>query len=507
MARAGEGRAGQWLGCREMRRPLSSLDRRSLALFALTLGVFLVTLNVTVVVVALPSLQADLHIRTDEAAWVIDAYNLVGASLLLSAGLPRRSLRPQAAARASATRSSRSARSRASLAPSGGSLIAFRVLMAVGGTALTPTSLSIVANLYPEPRERARAIGLWGISSGIGTGLGPIVGGSLTDWLGWRSVFGANAIVGRDRTGDRAARRAALAQRDPAPHRRRRPGARDRLPGAADVRADRGAALRLGSPRIVAVAALAVALFVAFIVVELRVDEPLIDLGFFRDRQFAGAIFLGAGDVLHLRRVHLLQRALPAGRARLLGARRGVPQPAGGRARASRGPISGYLVGTRGPRGVLVGGMLVLAAGVGSLALLAEDAAIGWLLASYLVVGFGYAVLSAPVSTVAVSSMPRDQAGVAAGLASAARNVGIVLGIAVLGAIVNGRVPVVLTPASGVSDAALTAFRDAYVDALHIAYAVAAAVVVVGAAVAALTMRPTPPGTSAEPAHSETIGV
>jgi fucose permease len=129
---------------------------------------------------------------------------------------------------------------------------------------------------------------------------------------------------------------------------------------------------------------------------------------------------------------------------------------------------------------------------------MAVDAPIGWLLASYLVIGFGYAVLSAPVSTVAVSSMPRDQAGVAAGIASSARNVGIVLGIAVLGAIVNGRVPVMLTPASGVSDAAFSAFRLAYVDALHIAYVVAAAVVLVAAAVAALTMRPTPPGASAE---------
>ena len=68
--------------------------------------------------------------------------------------------------------------------------------MAVGGTALTPTSLSIVANLYPQPRERARAIGLWGISSGLGTGLGPIVGGALTEAFGWRSVFVVNAIAG-----------------------------------------------------------------------------------------------------------------------------------------------------------------------------------------------------------------------------------------------------------------------------------------------------------------------
>ena len=110
------------------------------------------------------------------------------------------------------------------------------------------------------------------------------------------------------------------------------------------------------------------------------------------------------------------------------------------------GPLSGYLVGTRGPRGVLVGGMLALGAGVGSWRCCAENAALGWLLAAYLVVGVGYAVLSAPVSTVAVASMPRDQAGVAAGVASSARNIGIVLGIAVLGAIVNGRVPVVLSP-------------------------------------------------------------
>ena len=161
------------------------------------------------------------------------------------------------------------------------------------------------------------------------------------------------------------------------------------------------------------------------------------------------------------------------------------------------GPLSGYLVGTRGPRGVLVGGMLVLGAGVGSLALLAEDAALGWLLAAYLVVGAGYGVLSAPVSTVAVASMPRDQAGVAAGLASSGRNVGVVFGIAVLGVIVNGRVPAMLAPGDGVSDAALSAFRNLYVDALHAAYVVAAAVAVVGAVVAALTMRPTPPGASA----------
>ena len=170
-------------------------EHRSLALFALTLGVFLVTLNVTVVIVALPSLQSDLGIGTDEAAWVIDAYNLVGASLLLSAGFLADRFGRKRMLCTGYTLFAVGAFACA-LAPGGTWLIAFRVLQAVGGTALTPTSLSIVANLYPDPRERARAIGLWGISSGIGTGLGPIVGGALSEWLGWRSVFVANAIAG-----------------------------------------------------------------------------------------------------------------------------------------------------------------------------------------------------------------------------------------------------------------------------------------------------------------------
>jgi predicted MFS family arabinose efflux permease len=255
-----------------------------------------------------------------------------------------------------------------------------------------------------------------------------------------------------------------------------------------------------GSLHILTVCALAVAMFVAFIVVELRVDEPLVDLGFFRDRQFSGAVFLAAatfftyGGFIYFNALYLQDvRGYSAFAAGFLSLPAAVPALIGG-------PLSGYLVGTRGPRGVLVGGMLVLAAGAGSLALLAEGAPIGWLLLAYLVVGFGYAVLSAPVSTVAVSSMPRDQAGVAAGIASAARNVGIVLGIAVLGAIIYGRVPVMLTPASGASDTAFATFRHAYVDALHSAYLVAAGVVLVAAVVAALTMRPTPPGASAEAA-------
>jgi EmrB/QacA subfamily drug resistance transporter len=477
-----------------------SPEHRSIALFALTLGVFLVTLNVTVVVVALPSLQNDLNIRTDEAAWVIDAYNLVGASLLLSAGFfadrfgRKRMLCTGYALFALGALA-------CSLAPNAGSLIAFRVLQAVGGTALTPTSLSIVANLYPDPRERARAIGIWGISAGLGTGLGPVVGGGLTDWLGWRSVFAANAIAGVIalvivmRVVPRS--RSAVARRIDVAGQVLVSGFLATLTYALIE----GPRYGFGSARIASACAIAAVLFVAFVVVEVRVEEPLIDLGFFRDRQFAGAVFLGAamfftfGGFIYFNALFLQDvRGYSALAAGLLTLPAAAPALIGG-------PLSGYLVGTRGPRGVLVAGMLALGVGVGSLALIAENAALGWLIGAYLVVGIGYAVLNAPVNTVAVSSMPRDQAGVAAGVVSSARNIGIVLGIAVLGAIVNGRVPVVLSPGDGVSTAALSAFRHTYVDALHIAYVVAAAVVITGAVVAALTMRPTPPGGSIAPSH------
>ncbi len=479
------------------RASLPSLDRRSLALFALTLGVFLVTLNVTVVVVALPSISADLQIGTDEAAWVIDAYNLVGASLLLSAGFLADRFGRKRLLCLGYTLFSLGAVA-CSLAASGGSLIAFRVLMAVGGTALTPTSLSIVANLYPEPRERARAIGLWGVSSGLGTGLGPIVGGVLTEAFGWRSVFVVNAIAGVIalaivlRAVPRS--RSTIARRIDVAGQLLVTGFLATLTYALIEAPQFG----FGSPQIVTAFVLAGAMLVSFIVVERRVTEPLVDLGFFRDRQFSGAVFLAAatfftfGGFIYFNTLYLQDvRGYSALAAGFLSLPAAVPALIGG-------PLSGYLVGTRGPRGVLVAGMLGLAAGAAWLALLVDGAAIGWLLLAYLVVGFGYAVLSAPVSTVAVSSMPRDQAGVAAGIASAARNVGIVFGIAVLGAIVYGRVPEVLTPASGASESALAAFQHAFTDALGIAYLVAAGVALAAAVVAALTMRPTPPGASVD---------
>lgn len=457
----------------------------AITLLALTMGVFLVTLNVTVVTVTLPDIQRSLHARPDELEWVVDAYNLVGASLLLSAGFfADRFGRKRALCTGYSVFAAGALL--CALAPSAGWLIGFRVLQAVGGTALTPTSLAIVANLYRDPLERARAIGIWGVASGVGLGAGPIVGGAVTDWMGWRAVFVVNAVAGL------VALVIAI---------RVVPRSRSEVARGLDVRGQVLAVVLLasltyalieaprygwGSPRITLLLAADVVLAVVFAVVELRAAEPLIDLRVFRDRQFSGAIFITVAvffaysgfvyfTALYLQQVRGLS-ALVAGVVMLPGA---LPVLA-------LGPISGRLVATRGARGVLFAGTVALALGTMLLALPEHSAPLWQILVPALLVGIGYGLINAPVSTVAVATLPREQAGVAAATASSARNVGLVLGIAVLGSVVQGRLP-------GLR--AHEPFEAAYTDAIHAAYLVAAGVALAAAAVALATLRTEPPGT------------
>jgi EmrB/QacA subfamily drug resistance transporter len=469
-------------------RPRAAPKPSMVTLLTLTMGVFLVTMNVTVVTVTLPDIQRSLHARPDQLEWVIDAYNLVGASLLLSAGfLADRFGRKRALCTGYAVFSAGALL--CSLAPGAGWLIAFRVVQAVGGTALTPTSLSIVANIYPDPRERARAIGIWGVSSGLGLGAGPILGGAVTDWVGWRGVFAANALAGL----------AALAIAI-----RVVPRSRSSVVRGLDLRGQIMAALVLASityalieaprygwasPRIIGLLAAGTALAVVFAVVELRTRDPLIELRVFRDRQFSGAIFITVAaffaysGFIYFTALYLQQvrgyGPLAAGLVLLPGA---LPT-------LIAGPVSGHLVGTRGARSVLAGGTLALAAGSILLAFPGASAPLWQIVLPALFVGTGYGLINAPVSTVAVASLPRDQAGVAAATASSARNVGLVLGIAVLGSIVNGRLPGLQGNGS---------YALAFTEAIHPAYVVAGLVALAATGVALATLRAEPPG-AAEP--------
>src|SRR6201992_2548391 len=159
------------------------------------MSLFIVGLDSTIVNVALPSISRELHAPVSSLQWVIDAYTLVLASLLLFSGstadrIGRR--RTFQAGLAIFTLGSLAC----SLAPSTGWLIGFRMLQAVGGSMLNPVAMSIITNTFTDRRERAQAIGVWGAVFGLSMALGPVTGGALVDSVGWRGIFWVNIPVG-----------------------------------------------------------------------------------------------------------------------------------------------------------------------------------------------------------------------------------------------------------------------------------------------------------------------
>src|SRR3954468_9743655 len=169
--------------------------RRVLVVAICCMSLFIVGLDNTIVNIALPSLRTDLHASTSGLQWTIDAYTLVLASLLILSGSTadrvgrRRTFQTGLALFTAGSLL-------CSVAPGLGWLIAFRMIQAVGGSMLNPVAMSIITNTFTEPRERARAIGVWGAVVGFSLALGPLLGGVLVGTLGWRSIFWINVPVG-----------------------------------------------------------------------------------------------------------------------------------------------------------------------------------------------------------------------------------------------------------------------------------------------------------------------
>jgi EmrB/QacA subfamily drug resistance transporter len=413
--------------------------RRQLVLAICCLSLFIVGLDSTIVNLALPSIQQDLHASLSGLQWVIDAYTLVLASLLMLAGsMGDRFGRRRTFQTGLALFSVGSLL--CSVAPNVGTLIVFRMVQAVGGSMLNPVAMSIITNTFTEPRERARAIGVWGGVVGLSMALGPVLGGVLVDSAGWRSIFWINVPVGIA-AGVLAAifvpeSKAARARRvDPVGQLLVIVLLASLIYGIIE-----GARLGWGSAEIVGCFAVSAASAVALVLYERRRVEPLLDLRFFSSVPFSGATviavsgFSALAGFLFLNTLYLQDvRGYSALHAGLLTLPMAVMT-------AVCAPISGRIVGGRGPRLPLV------VAGVGitlSGALLTQVTAttpIWWLLGCYVVFGTGFGALNAPITNAAVSGMPRSQAGVAAAVASTSRQVGASLGVAVLGAVVTSRI-------------------------------------------------------------------
>jgi EmrB/QacA subfamily drug resistance transporter len=412
---------------------------RTRILFICCLSLFIVGLDITVVNVALPAIGRDLDAGVSGLQWTVDAYTLVLASLLLFSGsMADRLGRKRTFVAGLAVFSLASFL--CSLAPTVEWLVAFRVLQAVGGSMLNPVAMSIITNTFTDRRERAQAVGIWGGVFGISMALGPIVGGALVDSVGWRSIFWTSVPVGL--AAILLTLRFIPESRAPHP---RRPDPLGQvlvivLLASLTFGIIEAPSLGWTSPAILAAFGTAAVALAALLRHEPRREEPLIDLRFFRSLQFSASIaisvaaFSAFGGFLFLNTLYLQEARgfspVEAGLATVPMALMTVVAS----------PLSGRLVGRRGPRLPLAIAGVCMLAGCAMLIGLDATTPLGWLLAAYTMFGLGFGFVNAPITNAAVSGMPRAQAGVAAAVGTTSRQVGQTLGVAVVGAIASSQV-------------------------------------------------------------------
>jgi EmrB/QacA subfamily drug resistance transporter len=425
--------------------PQLSERRRMTILVICCMSLLIVAMDNTIVNVALPSIRRDLHASVSGLQWTIDAYVLVIASLLLLSG----------------STADRLGRKRifqlglllfvagsllCSLAPTLGWLIAARALQGIGGSMLNPVAMSIITNVFTEPRERARAIGVWGAVVGISLALGPIVGGVLTETVGWRANFWINIPIGLAAVVLTAIyvpeSRAARARRiDPV-------GQLLVIVALASLTYAiiEGPTAGWSSAQSICTFALSVAAVVGLVLYEPRRRDPLIELRFFRSAPFSGATLIAISafaaftgflfvNTLYLQDVRGYS-PLDAGLCTL-------PMAV---AALACSPLSARTLGNRGPRiPLLIAGSCMLASAL-VLTTLTASTPLLLLLVVYGVFGIGFGFVNPPITFTAVSGMPNSQAGVAAAVASTSRQVGQALGVAVTGSILGAAVGASIGP-------------------------------------------------------------
>jgi EmrB/QacA subfamily drug resistance transporter len=413
----------------------TKVARRGLVLGICCLSLFLVAVDNTITNVALPAIQRDLAAPIAGLQWIVAAYTLVVASGLILAGSTADRVGRRRVFQIGLVVFSAGSLL-CSLAPSLAWLIAFRVVQAVGGCMLNPVALSIVTNIFTAPRDRARAIGVWAGVVGISLALGPVLGGVLVQEVGWRSIFWVNVPVGLLAVGLTA----LFVPESRAPHPRRVDLVGQILVLATLISLTygiiEGPTQGWSSPVITGCFVVAAAALVLLVWYESRHPEPLLDPRYFRSVPFSGAsvmavcAFAALAGFLFLNTLYLQDvRGFGAAKA---GAYT-LPVAAMSVVFA---PLSGRLVGWRGPRPALITAGAFLGTGAVLLTRLDPTTAAWRLLLAYAVFGFGFAMVNSPITYTAISGMPLAQSGVAAAVASTSRQLGQSLGVAVIGSAV-----------------------------------------------------------------------
>jgi EmrB/QacA subfamily drug resistance transporter len=416
---------------------LNEDNRKWWTLAAMCFALFMIMLDNTVVNVALPSIQRDLHASISSLEWTVNAYTLTFAVLLVTGGrmgdiFGRRTMFLFGVivfALSSAF---------IGFAPNQEILVAGRAVQGIGAAFMMPGTLSIISDAFP-PEERGRAIGTWAGVSGLALAIGPVVGGALTEYVSWRAIFflnlpvavGAVAITlfaarnSRDETVDRSVD----------------------YPGIASLSAGLTAVILTliegnswgwGSTRVLALIAVAVVSLIAFAYIETHRRVPMVDFTFFKSRTFLGAnvvalvisfamlaqfffMALYMQNILGFSALQAGVRFLPSTVMIIIIA-----------------PLAGRLADRIGPKPPIIAGLSILGLSLFLQSQITVDTGYGTLLPAFILLGIGIALTMSPMSTAAMNSVEVTKAGVASGILSMGRMVGGSLGVAVTGALFQG---------------------------------------------------------------------
>ncbi len=410
--------------------------RRMIILVICCLSLFIVGLDNTIVNVALPSISRGLGASVSGLQWIVDGYTMVLASLVMSAGATADRFGRRQVFRAGLMVFTVSS-ALCSVAPSLGWLIAFRVLQAIGGSMLNPVAVSIISSVFKGRAERAWAIGVWVTMFGVSMALGPVFGGVLTAAVGWRSIFWVNIPVGLIAI--------VLVSKFI-------PESRAEVKRRLDLVAQLLVIVMLGSliyaiiegarsdwrePGIRALFGLAGVAALVLVWWELRRKDPMIDPRSFRNLPFTGAVLTGIcsfgslGGFLFLITIYLQEaRGLSALHA-------GLHMLPAAAAMAICPLPAAWLAARRGLWLPLSLGGLALMLSMIAMSRLTVTSGELYLIAAFTLFGVGLGMVDGQISHAAVSAMPSSKAGVAAGIASASRQMGQALGVAVTGALLN----------------------------------------------------------------------
>jgi len=398
-------------------------------------ALFMIMLDNTVVNVALPSIQRDLHASLQALEWTMNAYTLTFAVLLVTGGrlgdiFGRRRMFLFGVAVFGASSLA------IGLAPNDALLVAFRAVQGIGAAFMMPATLSIITQAFPA-EQRGTAIGTWAGVSALALAIGPVIGGLLTEDVSWRAIFFINPPIAiaavavtlfaaresRDETVGRSVDFAGIA-------------ALTVGLTALVLALVESNSWHWGSGRIIGLFAVAVLAIAAFVVIELRARAPMLDFSFFRSRTSTGAnivaflvtfamfaqfffMTLYMQNVLHYSPLQTGVRFLPATIVIII-----------------MGPLAGRLTDRVGPRPLMTLGLLLVSAALLSQSRLGVHSGYGVLLPGFILMGLGMGLVMSPMSTAAMNAVDRTKSGAASGVLSMSRMVGGSVGLAVMGALV-----------------------------------------------------------------------